>query len=395
MKQNVLIVHNHYQHTGGEANVAENETRLLQEHGHAVFHYTRDNAELAGCSAFKKLLLPFTALFSLRTYRAVRRLIRAHQIDIVHVHNTVPLISPSVYYAAWSLGVPVVQTVHNYRFLCPNGMLYRDGRVCEACLQKSLLCAVRYGCYRGSRAQSLVLAASVGLHRLLGTYRRIEAYIALTPFAREKLSAKLPLARIAVKPNIVDVPGAPVPYAAHDGAYVFFGRLDRQKGVYVLLEAFKRLPDCRLTVVGGGPEEAGMRAFLAEHGMQNVVMTGELPHAEALMRVARARAFVMPTQWYEGLPLTVLESFSLGTPVVGSALGNVGGLLCEWGGGFAFDQTSPEALAACIRSLTNETLLEASEQALAAADALCDREQNYQMLMEIYEQAAKRRNGRA
>lgn len=391
MKQNVLIVHNHYQLTGGEANVAANETRLLIEHGHDVTTYARDNAEIAGYGLLQKLRLPFTTLFSLQTYRAVRQIIRQKQIDVVHVHNTVPLVSPAVYYAAWSCGVPVVQTVHNYRFVCPSGMCFRDGQVCEACLQKSLLCAVRYGCYRGSRAQSAALSASIALHRLLGTYRRIEAYICLTPFMLEKLASKLPQERLAVKPNIVDVPLSPVPYEAHDDAFVFFGRLDKQKGVWILLQAFERLPEFRLILIGSGPEEAGMRAYLAEHAMQNVAMTGALPHDEALSTVARAKAFVMPTQWYEGLPLTVLESFALGTPVIGSKLGNVGALLSQWGGGAAFDQTSPEALADCIRSLAPSALAAWSKQARTAADALCNREENYRALIRIYEEAASRR----
>lgn len=395
MKRRVLIVHNHYQQTGGEANVADNEARLLQEHGHAVVRYVRDNAEIAGYGLFQKLRLPFSTLFSLKTYREVRRLIERERIDIVHVHNTVPLVSPSVYYAAWSKGVPVVQTVHNYRFVCPNGMLYRDGHVCEDCLQKSLLCAVWHGCYRDSRVQSLVLAASIGLHRLLGTYRRMEAYVCLTPFAREKLSTKIPKVRIAVKPNIVDVSLTPLPYGAHGSEFVFFGRLDRQKGVYVLLEAFRQLPECRLTIVGGGSEEAPMRALVREQHLQNVVMTGELAHDEALDYVARARAVVMPTQLYEGLPLTVLESFALGTPVVGARLGNVGAVLEAWGGGFAFDQTSPDALVECIRTLTQERLQVASEQALRAAKSYCDKEKNYQELMQIYESAAERRRKRA
>ncbi len=385
----VLIVHNDYQQAGGERNVAANEAELLRAHGHVVFFYTRDNTEIRSYGPLKKLLLPFTTLFSLRTCREVRRLIVRERIDLVHVHNTVPLISPAVYYAAWSRGVPVVQTVHNYRFVCPNGMFYRDGHVCEECVAHGLGRAVRHGCYRNSRAQSLVLAAAIGLHRLAGTYRRIEAYICLTDFAREKLAKKLPEVRIAVKPNIVDVPFAPIPYTEHGDAYVFFGRLDAQKGVWVLLAAFEKLPECELRVIGGGPEEVAMRAYLAEHGVKNIVMTGRLPHGEALTYVARARAVVMPTQLYEGLPMTVLESFALGTPVIGSQMGNVGAALAEYGGGFAFDQSDPAALADCIAALTQARLQHASEEALEAARAICDREKNYRMLMQIYKRAAE------
>ena len=395
MSRRILIVHNDYQLAGGESNVAESDARLLTAHGDAVFFYRRDNREIASYSALQKLRLAFATFFSLRTVREVRALIRKERIDVVHVHNTVPLISPSVYYAAWAENVPVVQTVHNYRLLCPNGMCYRDGRVCEECITHGLTRAVRYGCYRNSRAQSAILAGTIALHRLLGTYRRVEAYICLTPFGREKLAKKLPVTRLYIKPNTVQTEIAPLPYEAHGNAYVFLGRLDPEKGVWVLLKAFERLPDAALTIVGGGPEEAAMRAYITQHGMQNVTMAGQLSHAEALSCVASARALVMPTQWYEGLPLTVLEAFALGTPVIGSLLGNVGATLSEYGGGVAFDQTSPEALATCIRTLADERLARASEQGLAAARGAFAPERNYETLCEIYDAALARRGGGA
>lgn len=391
MKQRVLIVHNDYQLTGGEANVAENEARMLAEHGHEVCFYRRDNAEIAKYSILQKVRLACGTLFSFRTYREVRARIRQDGITVVHVHNTVPLISPSVYYAAWAEHVPVVQTVHNYRFLCPNGMFYRDGHICEDCLRRGLYCAVRYGCYRNSRVQSLVLSASIALHRLLHTYRRVEAYICLTSFGKEKLSAKLPASHLFIKPNIVSVDIAPIPYDGHGAAYVFLGRLDAEKGVWTLLKAFERLPHCSLIVIGGGPEETAMRAYIAEHGLQNIMMTGQLAHAEAVGYVARARALVMPTQWYEGLPLTVLEAFALGTPVIGSRVGNVGAVVSESGGGFLFDQTDPQALADCIDAKTQPQLAAASEKALQAVREKYDLEKNYAMLLAIYDTAGKMR----
>ena len=155
-KERVLLVHNYYQIGGGEHTVFENEKRMLKEHGHDVAEYTRDNAEL-NHSILKKLLLPFTTVFSFRTYREIRRMINAKGIDIVHCHNTFPLISPSVYYAARRCGVPLVQTVHNFRFICANGVLSREGRPCEACVKNGLECALSNRCYRNSWLQTLVL----------------------------------------------------------------------------------------------------------------------------------------------------------------------------------------------------------------------------------------------
>lgn len=390
MKQHVLIAHNDYQIAGGEGNVAESEARMLRNHGHPVTVYRRDNAEIASYGVVKKCGLAFATFFSLRTYREIRALIRSERIDIVHVHNTVPLISPSIYYAAWAEHVPVVQTVHNYRFVCPNGVFYRDGHVCEECLQKGLFRSVRHGCYRHSRAQSLVLASAIKLHRLLGTYRRIDACVCLTAFAKDKLCKVVPPSHIYVRPNFAEADLAPIPYAAHGEDYVFLGRLDAEKGVWVLLRAFEKPPQRRLTVIGSGPEEAAMRDYIAMHRLANVRMTGALPHTEAIRLVANARALIMPTQLYEGLPLTVLEAFALGTPVIGSALGAVQAVIEEYGGGFLFDQTNPDALAGKVAECALLQLAEASREGLLAAATAFDPEKSYAMLMQIYEAAAKR-----
>ena len=390
MNRRVLIVHNDYRLSGGESIVVAGDAAMLRLNGDAVTQYRRDNHEIPDGFSLKKLALAFGTLFSFRTYRAVRALIRENRIQTVHVHNTVPLISPAVYYAAWAEGVPVVQTLHNYRFLCPNGVFYRDGHICEECVKQGLGRAVRHGCYRHSRAQSALLASCIGLHRLLGTYRRIEAYLCPSPFAKEKLAQKLPAERITVKLNTVSVDCEKIPYDRHDGGYVFAGRLDGEKGVWVLLNAFIMLPGERLTIIGGGPEEAAMREFIAARSLSNVAMTGQLPHEEALLLMARAKACIMPTQMYEGaLPLTVLEPMALGTPVIGSEIGCVAAIR-EIGCGFTFDQTDPEALADCIRNLTEEMLFRAAERALAAGEVYCDTARSYRELCAVYDAAAER-----
>lgn len=391
MKHRILIAHNDYQIGGGEGNVAMSEARLLRQHGHTVTMYRRDNTEIASYSALQKCRLAFATFFSFRTYREIRACIRENNIDVVHVHNTVPLISPAVYYAAWSMGVPVVQTVHNYRFLCPNGILYRDGHVCEECLQHGLFCSVRYGCYRHSRIQSLVLASAIQLHRWLRTYRKIDACICLTAFAKEKLSAVVSSSHIYIKPNAVDTERAPIPYEEHGEYYVFLGRLDAEKGVWILLEAFRKCPQKKLTVIGTGPEEDAMRAYISTQQISNVRMTGALPHEKAIEQVAHARALVMPTQLYEGLPLTVLEAFALGTPVIGAAHGAVRTVIETHGGGFLFDQTNSDALVSVIDSCTSAQLCTASREGLRASETAFDTEKNYETLLAIYMLATQRR----
>lgn len=205
-KQKVLIIHNYYQIPGGEDTVVANETKLLQDNGHEVILYTRSNNEIKTMGILKKLLLPFITIYNPRSSADIKKIIKNEKINIVHVHNTLNLISPSVWYAAVRSGVPVVQTVHNFRLICPNGMLYRDGHVCEDCLQKGLTCAVKHGCYRNSKIQTLILTVSALIHRATGIYGKIN-FICLTEFNKEKLllinKKKMIIhpARVFVKPN--------------------------------------------------------------------------------------------------------------------------------------------------------------------------------------------------
>jgi len=210
----ILQVHNFYQISGGEDTVVANEKRLLEEHGHFVIQYTRSNNELKSFSLFDKLLLPFVSIFNPKTYHDVRKIIKENNIDIVHVHNTLSLISPAVYYAALRCKVPVVQTIHNFRLLCPSATFYRDGHICEDCVGHGLRCAVKHKCYRGSRAQTLVCVLSSGIHRLLGVYAKLN-YICLTEFSREKLLQlkQINPERVFVKPNFAESNDIPIiPY---------------------------------------------------------------------------------------------------------------------------------------------------------------------------------------
>ncbi len=185
-KIKILIVHNYYQIPGGEDTVVENEKKLLEDHGHEVLLYSRHNSELKTLSKLQKIFLPITTVFNPRTYKEVKRIIREKHVDIIHVHNTLSLISPSVYYAAFSCKVPVVQTIHNFRLLCPGATFYRDGHICEDCVSNGLGCAVRHSCYRGSRAQTLACVINTWIHRKIGTYGKLN-YICLTEFNKRKL----------------------------------------------------------------------------------------------------------------------------------------------------------------------------------------------------------------
>lgn len=382
-KQKILIVHNYYQIPGGEDTVVENEKKMLEDHGHEVILYTRNNSELNNFSKRQKILLPVSTVFNFQTYREVKAMIKKEQIDIVHVHNTLNLISPSVYYAAFSCKVAVVQIIHNFRLLCPGATFYRDGHVCEECLEKGLMCAVKHSCYRGSKIQTLACVISTTIHRMIGTYKKLN-YICLTEFNKEKLLhlKQIKESKVFVKPNSVASVGKVVLRKMRDNKFVYVGRLEEIKGVDVLLKAWKHLgadaPE--LYMCGKGPLEAWCRSYIEEHHLDKVHLMGFVPNEQVKQLIGESKALILPTRVYEGFPMTIAESYACGTPVIGSDLGNTGSLIEEGVSGWKFAHKSPEELAACIRR-AEKWDAEFPEEIRQKYSI----EENYRRLWEIYQ----------
>ena len=382
-KQKVLIVHNYYQIPGGEDTVVANEKKLLEDHGHEVVLYTRHNEELKTFSKFQKLLLPVSTVFSTKTYREIKALIRKEKIQIVHVHNTLNLVSPSVYYAALSCKVPVVQTIHNFRLLCPGAAFFRDGHICEDCVSKGLACAVKHKCYRGSMLQTLACVVSTGIHRMTGIYGKLN-YICLTAFNKEKLLQlkQVKKHKVFIKPNFVEPAKCVVPYEERKEQFIYAGRLDQLKGIEILLEAWKAYPSDKekLLICGTGPMEAWCRGFIERHHLNNVEMKGFVENSDVKKMIGESKAMILPTQWYEGFPMTIVESYAAGTPVIASDLGNAGSLVEEGISGWKFKADSAEALT--------EVLKKASAHPMGLEESYVEKysvESNYEQLRNIYE----------
>ena len=388
----VLLVHCRYRLPGGEDAVFAADRAMLEAHGHRVVTYERSNDE-GGLAA--KLLLPLRAVFSLKTYREVKALIRSEKIEIVHVHNTLFAVSPSVFWTARAAGVPAVQTLHNFRLFCPNGVLLRGGKVCEDCPRQKggLFNAVRHGCYRGSRVQSAVCAFLYAFHRLLGTYRRVHL-IALTEFDKEKLlefNARHPVfdpAKLYLRPNAAVPEGAlpPLrPLAARNNQVVFAGRLEELKGLRTAIEAWRLLENDpaapKLLLCGAGPLEGWAR----ENAGENVEFLGQISHEALCALLAESRAALAPSLCYESFALVPAEAHAMGTPVIASDLGNVGAMVRDGVDGLRFAPGDPEALANAVRRLPD---LEAkADPAAIRAEAVGQfgQEENYRELAEIYQ----------
>lgn len=385
-----VLVHGYYQQRGGEDEVFEAEAGLLRAHGHRVTEFTAANEEMVALGAAKRAAV---TVWNRRTHERLARLLREVRPDVVHFHNTFPLVSPSAYYTAAGEGIPVVQTLHNYRLLCPNGLFFRDGGVCEDCLGKPIPWpGVVHACYRDSVAASAVTAGMLTAHRLAGTWtRKVDLYIALTDFARRKFVAGgLPRDRIFLKPNFVPDPG-PARGPREDFA-LFVGRLTPEKGVRTMLRAWRRLRDVPLRIVGTGPLSDEVAAAIADReAYPHVQMCGFQRQDEVLRMMKRARFLVFPSEWYEGAPRVVLEAFACGLPVIGARMGALAELVEEGRTGWAFEPGHPDDLVRCVtRALATDGLVEMGKNARRDYEVKYDPGSNHTRLLELYRMAGAR-----
>jgi glycosyltransferase involved in cell wall biosynthesis len=332
----VLVVHNRYQHAGGEDAVVRDELALLEGAGVSVELYQRDNSEIVG---IPDLQLATNTLWSKRTVSEVGELLDRFKPQVLHAHNTFPLVSPALYPTATQRGVAVVQTLHNFRLFCVQAMFMRDGRVCEDCLGRLPWRGITRRCYRGSAAQSAVAVGMLGLHRALGTYRRhVTRYIALNRFCRDKfIAAGLPAARVVVKPNYVAAP-PPALHGTRRGG-LFVGRLSAEKGISVLVAASAFSTTSTIDVVGSGPLEEAVR------GAPGLRALGWRTPEEICARMQSATFLVMPSIWYENFPRTLVEAFACGLPVIASRLGAMAELIEEGQTGLLFEPGNAVDLA--------------------------------------------------
>lgn len=383
MLERVLLVHNAYQQAGGEDSVVADEAALLRRKGHEVIELRRDNHAIVGMG---RLRLAANTVWSSDTYRDATDLLRECRPDVVHVHNTFALISPSLYWACDRVGVPVVQTLHNFRLACPQAMLLREGKICESCLGGTLWPALRHGCYHDSRVQTAVVVAMLGVHRALGTYReKVSRYIALNEFCRAKfVQSGLPAHRIAVKPNFADV--APDASPGPRSGFLYVGRLSPEKGIDVLGQAWSGDAGARLRVAGTGPRSDAIDTLAAREGVE---MLGALTPAQVQREMRSALALVLPSICYENGPRTLVEAYGAGLPVIASRLGALADLVEPGITGLLYEPGDAQGLAGAIRWAADHPhrMSAMGANARARFEALYTPDINYLQLAAIYRSA--------
>ena len=383
----ILLAHNFYRSTApsGEDMVYRDERALLEANNVAIIPYERFNDDIDESTLFKRLALGYETAWSKKTYDQVAELICRMRPDIAHFHNTFPLISPSAYAACHDNGVPVVQTLHNYRLICPGGLLLRDGHPCEDCVGTNLFPALRHRCYRGSLPATAAVVWMLARNRWSGAYSNlVDRYIALTNFQADRLIAGgLPAEKISVKPNFLpnDVP---LGEGNKRCCAVYVGRLTKEKGVKTLLQAWRNFPNLPLKIIGDGALRDELENYARRHSV-NAEFMGLCDRCDVLDAVAGAFLQVVPSEWYEGFPLVIVEAYACGTPVVASRIGSLAELVENGKTGVLFKPGSSKELAERIGNyIRHQSFKDFSKAARAKFESNYTPDENFNSLINIY-----------
>jgi glycosyltransferase involved in cell wall biosynthesis len=382
----ILIIHNQYIYLGGEDKVVENEISLLRQHGHVVQTLIFNNDNLSEANPARKLKQGLNALFNFESRKRVQASIAEFGPDVIHVHNLFFNASPSVLYSVGKK-IPIIFTLHNFRLVCANGVFLRDGKPCELCLKKVMpLDGIRNRCYRQSLTETALLTSITSLHKVLNTWnKKVDKYICLTEFAKKKIlasSLQLSPEQIEVKPNFVRDPGCNL--EEREDFFLFVGRLSREKGIDVLLES-ARQGNYHLKIIGEGPEQH--KVIEAAKVNPRIEYLGYQQFPVILTYLQRCLAILVPSIWYEGFPVTIVEAFAAGTPVIASDLGSMAVIVQDHSNGFLFEAGNYLQLNEKIDYLlANKQALKSLNMNARQAylDNYCP-EKNYQRLMEIYQ----------
>jgi glycosyltransferase involved in cell wall biosynthesis len=361
----IVYVHNFYKNPGGEDQVFKAESELLVKHDHSVITFI---------SSYKKL----------------KKVFHNFKPDLVHFHNIFPLISPSAYYACSKSGITVIQTLHNYRLICPAATLMRKGAVCEKCVEKLIPWpSIVHRCYRNSYLQTTAVALMIIIHRFIKTWeKKVDIYIALTEFSREKfIKGGLPSSKIMIKPNFYYP--EPKRLSKHRKYALFVGRLSKEKGLITLLKAWQNLKNIPLKIVGDGPLYDNV--LRASKKSKNIEVLGYCPHNKVMELLKNARVLIFPSEWYEGLPMIIIEAFASGVPVLASKLGAMSEIINDKCTGLLFNLGDTYDLAdKVIKFWSNdEQANKMSKEARLEFESKYNADRNYQLIIDLYQKVRR------
>lgn len=388
----ILIVHNEYKEKGGEDNVFESEYHMLKDAGHEVRKFVCENNDISSVKAI--LQLSYKLFYNTSTVDAVQEIIDDFSPDIIHVHNFFYILSPSVFFVAKKNNIPIILTVHNYRLICAGAYLLRDGKVCETCVTSRLpIQGVIHKCHRSSHLQSAHLISMIMFHKWIGTWsKKVTKYLVLTDFAKEKLvnsNLRINAHQVAIKPNCVSDSGYSNMEDRSD-YFLFVGRLSQEKGIDLLINAFSKSKK-KIIIIGTGPL-AG-KVIEASKNFPNIQYDEFKDNELIIEYLKKCKALIFPSIWYEGMPRTILEAFSTGTPVISTDIDNINKIVINNHNGLHFKNNSAESLTEKIEQFSKlPNVKELYINARSTFEEKYSFEINQKMLLDIYHEVLGYRN---
>ncbi|KYG82595.1 glycosyltransferase family 4 protein [Roseivirga echinicomitans] len=380
----ILQVHNIYKGKTGEETVVEEEKKILDRHGHCVIQFIKDNSDLDKYSKLDKIKILSSLHSSKSIGKELEEFIEKEKPDICHVHNTFPLITPIVYEVCKSKNVPVVQTLHNYKMVCTNSLLFRNGEVCEKCLNKSLYNSIKFKCYRNSYFATAAQAHVIQYHRNKGTWDNlIDRYVCLTEFQKEKVFGDTLKDKVVVKPNFLAENNL---VTVREDFFLFVGRLNDSKGLQDLLYLFRRNTHSKFILIGKSDNPEIFRDF------KNVKHLGERNRDVVLENMRKCKAVIFPSKYYEGMPMVILEAFSLKKPVISRNRGAMASMINDGVNGLKYEIES--GLIDAINKMEENSALvnQLGERAYLDYKENYTEEKGYENLINLYAEVLSSRS---
>lgn len=386
----VLFLHNFYQQFGGEDQAAIAERDLLERNGNELLCLTRHNDEMKSYSVWDKAAFFPRTIYSHRTEQEIKKAVEQFKPHVAFVHNVYPLISPSLYHTLYSLKVPIVQVVHDFRPYCANGWFYIDGQICERCKFGNYFHAIRHRCYKDSLLLSTLYSATLGINRAAGMTDKVSAFVCVSGFVREKmLEVGIPEEKIFVRPNFIEPDALPLLPAPGSGDYaLFLGRLSAEKGPWTVVRAFEQIRDFPLKIVGTGPLEAELKQYIRDRKLDNIEMVGFKGGEDKWRMINDALFGVIPSECYETCSIVALEYLSGGKPVIASNLGGLPNVVEDGKTGLLYRSGDVSDLVEKIRYLLSNParIAEMGRCGRRVAETSFGPQESYSNLMNIFAQ---------
>ena len=389
----ILIIHNYYKFRGGEDEVVDYEKKLLIKSGFEIVEYFKDNNNIKGI--FYKIKILFNLFFSFSTFFEIDKIIKDKKPDLAHIHNIYPIISPSIYFVLKKYKIPIIHTIHNFRFFCSNGFCLKNGKICIKCETNSIKNIFNI-CSKEKKEYDFLLKIIIYITRLFNLFKKIDFFIVPSDFIKNKLlSIGISASKVVIKRYSIEIPDRSSYLIRKDllNYFIFVGRLSEEKGITQLVDAFKLLDPIKLIVLGDGPLKEELIIKLKNENINNVQLMGYIKGEQKQLFISKSLALIIPSIWFEIGPLTAVESLSLGVPIIVNNVGATKEFLINNYNGFLYEADKADSLRNVILKLIDMKEIDyykLKAHSLIVFNKLFNEEKNFEILVKLYKNQLKK-----